>query len=292
MLDSLTLDQLRVFVAVVDTGSFSAASRRLARAQSAISHSMQGLEMALGVMLFERSGRLPSLTEAGQALLEDARSLLRATAGLQARAVDFTQGMEPELAIAVDPLFPIGSLIDSIRVVEKRFPGISIRLMTGVIGEPERRLRAGEASLAIYARDPSQSQDLVAQFLTRVKLLPVVAASHPLARHEGPIQREHLAGHTQLVISSDDSAGWSSNVMSQRLWRFADLHTRREFLLGGFGWCYMPEGMVRGDLDKGALKQIDVAEQPEDFFPLYAVHLQATRLGPGARALLEELTHP
>lgn len=289
MLDALTLDQLRVFVAVVDTGSFSGASRRLARVQSAISHSVQGLETALGVRLFERSGRLPELTEAGKALLADARALLRSASNLQSRAAGFTDGVEPELAIAVDPLFPIARLIDGIRDVERQFPGMAVRLVTGVIGEPERCLRAGEVSLAIHTYDPLRSKDLEVRFLTRVRLIPVVAAAHPLAGIDGPVLREHLAEHTQLVISSGDTGGWSSNLMSPRLWRFADLHTRHEFLQAGFGWCYMPEYMVEEPIRAGRLKQLAVQEKAEDYFPLYAVHLQATRLGPGAQALLQRL---
>lgn len=289
MLDALTLDQLRVFVAVVDTGSFSGASRRLARVQSAISHSVQGLETALGVKLFERSGRLPELTEAGEALLADARALLRSASNLQSRASGFAEGVEPELAIAVDPLFPIDRLIDGFRDVERQFPGMAIRLVTGVIGEPERHLRAGEVSLAIYTHDPLRSKDLEVRFLTRVRLIPVVAVTHPLARIEGAVLREHLAEHTQLVISTGDTNGWSSNLMSPRLWHFADLHTRREFLLAGFGWCYMPEYMVEEAIRDGLLKRLAVQEKAEDYFPLYAVHLQATRLGPGARALLQRL---
>ncbi len=289
MLDALTLDQLRVFVAVVDTGSFSGASRRLARVQSAISHSVQGLEAALGVKLFERSGRLPELTEPGEALLADARALLRSVSSLQSRAAGFADGVEPELAIAVDPLFPITTLIEAIRAVEQQFPGMAIRLVTGVIGEPERCLRAGEVSLAIYTHDPLRSKDLEVQFLTRVKLIPVVAASHALARISGPVLREQLAEYTQLAVSTGDSGGWSSNIMSPRIWRFADLYTRREFLLAGLGWCYMPECMVAEAICGGQLKRLAVQEKAEDFFPLYAVHLQATRLGPGGRALLQKL---
>ena len=76
MLDSLTLDQLRVLVAVAETGSFSAAARKLGRVQSAISQSVQSLENALGTTLFDRAGKVPKLNDAGQVILTDARRLL------------------------------------------------------------------------------------------------------------------------------------------------------------------------------------------------------------------------
>lgn len=77
MLPNPTLDQLQVFLTVAETGSFSAASRALNRAQSVVSYTIANLEAQLEVPLFERSGaRQPKLTEAGKAMLEDARRIL------------------------------------------------------------------------------------------------------------------------------------------------------------------------------------------------------------------------
>lgn len=60
MIGSLTLDQLRVLVTIADTGSFSAASRELRRAQSAISQAVANLEGLQGVELFDRQGHAPA----------------------------------------------------------------------------------------------------------------------------------------------------------------------------------------------------------------------------------------
>ena len=62
MIDSLTLDQLRVLIAVADEGSFSGAARRLGRVQSAISQAVQTLEATLELALFDRSAKKPVLT--------------------------------------------------------------------------------------------------------------------------------------------------------------------------------------------------------------------------------------
>ena len=71
MLDSLTLDQMRMLTAVADEGSFSAAARRLGRVQSAVSQGIQAMETSLGLTLFDRSQRTPALTESGQAIVAD-----------------------------------------------------------------------------------------------------------------------------------------------------------------------------------------------------------------------------
>ena len=86
MIDPLTLDQMRALVVVAEAGSFSAAARRLGRVQSAISQSIQAMETTLGVTLFDRSTRTPTLTEAGQAIVRDARTVLEGAKSLRAHA--------------------------------------------------------------------------------------------------------------------------------------------------------------------------------------------------------------
>src|SRR5215475_10801854 len=97
MLDRLTLDQLRVLVAVVEAGSFSAAARRLGRVQSAVSQTVQALELTLGIALFERNGKTPRLNDAGKVILRDARGLLAGAETLRARAESIVANVEPEL---------------------------------------------------------------------------------------------------------------------------------------------------------------------------------------------------
>ena len=69
MIDPLTLDHLRVLVAIAELGSFSAAARRLQRVQSAISQSVRSLEAALAIRIFDRARKYPVLTPAGAALV-------------------------------------------------------------------------------------------------------------------------------------------------------------------------------------------------------------------------------
>src|SRR5881392_4162580 len=110
MLDAVTLDQLRTFIAAVDEGSFSAASRKLRRAQSVVSQTLANLEAQLGVKLFDRAARYPRLTEAGRSLLADARAVADNIDGFKARARAMREGLEPELSVAMDVLYPMEAL--------------------------------------------------------------------------------------------------------------------------------------------------------------------------------------
>src|ERR1700751_4070682 len=110
MLDAITLDQLRTFIAAVDEGSFSAAGRKLRRAQSVVSQSLGNLETQLGVKLFDRSSRYPRLTEEGRSLLADAGSVADDIDGFKARARAMREGLEPELAVSMDVMYPMAAL--------------------------------------------------------------------------------------------------------------------------------------------------------------------------------------
>ncbi len=123
---SLTLDQLRVLVTVAEVGSFSAAGRRLGRAQSAISQAVATLEGVHGVVLFDRSGFRPVLTQAGRVLAAQARTVLAGAARFEAMAATTREGVEPELAIAIDPLAPTDAFIDSLHALRAAFPSLSV----------------------------------------------------------------------------------------------------------------------------------------------------------------------
>src|SRR6476660_3530318 len=95
-----TFDQLRVFLAVVDVGSFAGAARQLNRATSVISYTVTNLEAQLGIVLFERdSTRRPQLTGEGRALLAEARNVALGFNRLRAKAKGLLQGLESEVHI-------------------------------------------------------------------------------------------------------------------------------------------------------------------------------------------------
>ena len=103
---------------------------------------------------------------------------------------------------------------------------------------------------------------------------PVVAAGHPLAALPQPLEREALEPHVQLVLTDRTplTQNLSGGIVSRHIWRFADLATRLDFLLAGFGWCNMPSHMVADHVAAGRLKKLEIANQEEIALPLYVVH--------------------
>jgi len=289
MIEPLTLDQLRVLVAVAEAGSFSAAARQLRRVQSAVSQRIQALEDTLQLELFDRSGKWPKLTEAGQAVVSDARQLLRGAEALRSRAGSMVDGLEPALSLAIDPLFPSDILMDALHAVEGAFPGLPLTLFTETFGGSEHRLRNRTAHLAIYSLEATGSTDLNAEFLTNVEMLPVVSAGHPLAARGAQLSRADLAEHVQLALTEGVSEGWSRGVVGDRIWQFADVYTRQIFLLGGFGWCNAPQHLVEPQIVEGSLVRLNIKEQPGFTLPLHLVHLQDAPPRRAARFLIEQV---
>jgi len=291
MFDPLTLDQMRVLVAVAEAGSFSAAARRLGRVQSAISQTVQTMEATLGIELFDRSARTPVPTDAGAAIVKDARAMLDGARALRARAQSMAEDVEPELTLAVDALFPMPLLMMSLNALRGEFPKLPATVFTEALGGAEQRLREGAARMAIYSLPAGPPRDLNAEFLTRIALIPVVAADHPLARAEAPIAREALEPHVQLVLTDRTSLtqNTQAGVVGRHIWRFADLATRLEFLIAGFGWCNMPLHMVEGPIAAGRLKRLVIADHVPAELPIYAVHERGRALGRASRWLVGDL---
>ncbi len=292
MIGSLSLDQLRVLVTIADTGGFSAAGRKLGRAQSAISQAIATLESNQGIALFDRHGHRPQLTDAGRVLVDQARLVLASAARFEAVAAGTRQGLEPELALAIDPLVPTAPLIESLRALSEMFPNLPVSFSTEGLGGSLRRLRSGSAALAICLMLPSVPEDIAAYPLLRIAMQPVVAPGHPLASLRRSATRSDLEPHVQLVLSDPvDPGGATYGLSSARLWRFVDLGRRFDFLLAGFGWCRMPGHLVAAPLAEARLVPLQIEDDPTpgERLVIYAAHRRDRALGPAGRWLLETL---
>jgi len=293
MLDGVSLDQLRAFIASVDEGSFSAASRKLHRAQSVVSELVSSLEGQIGVSLFDRSGRYPVLTPEGAVLLADARAIASGVDGMKARAKGMASGLEPELSVVVDVLFPIGAMTEAAKEFRGKFPGTPLRLFVEALGAAYQPVLDGVAGLGIVGSLPIQPPDLAAERLIGVAMVMVAAHDHPLAQIKGTIPKSELANHVQLVLTdrSSLSKGREFGVLSPSTWRLADLFAKHAFLLNGLGWGGMPMHAVKDDIATGKLVELSIEDIPPGglVLPMSAVYPIAAPPGPAGRWLIERM---
>ena len=293
MLDGVSFDQLRTFIASVDEGSFSAAGRKLRRAQSVVSDLISGLEAQMGVKLFDRSARYPKLTPAGIALLADARGIVAGVDFMKARAKGMSSGLEPELSVVVDVLFPIGAMAECANEFRKQFPGTPLRLFVEALGAGYQRVLDGTVSVGVVAAFPNAPPSLSGEHLVGVTMVMVAARDHPLASFKGSIPKSELAKHVQLVLTdrSNLSAGIDFGVMSSSTWRLTDLFAKHAFLLHGLGWGGMPVHAVQRDLAEGGLVELSIEDLPPGgvVVPMSAVYPTSAPPGPAGRWLIERL---
>src|SRR5881392_2728297 len=254
MLDGVTLDQLRTFIAAAEQGSFSAAGRKLRRAQSAVSQTLANLEIQLGVTLFDRSARYPVLTEDGRALLQDARAVADHMDSLKARAKTLREGLEPELSLVIDVMYPMSELTAAVAAFRENFPHTPLRLAVEALGA-------------------------------------VIEPKHPLASHKGVIPQSTLNQHVQLVLTdrSTLTKGQNYGVFSQNVWRLADMGARHAFLRAGFGFGHMPRFMVEDDIKSGKLRvvRVQMPSNVRPLMPMRAVYRKDAPPGPAGRWLIK-----
>lgn len=283
-----SLDQLRLFLAVVDHGSFGGAARASGRAVSAVSYGIAQIEAQLGVTLFEREGsRRPVLTEAGKGLLVEARSVADAADALMAKARSLHAGLESTLSLVVDVMVPGEATARVLRDFRVMFPTTALRLQVEALGAVAACLLDGEADLAVGGPVLIDLPELERQTIGAVELVPVAAPGHPLAGPEIPPGESRR--HLQLVLTDRSrlSQGREFSVLSPQTWRLADLGAKHELLRQGIGWGNMPRHMVREDLADGTLALLDLPERPGATYPLNALWRRDRRLGPAASWLID-----
>src|SRR3979490_393585 len=154
MLGGVTLHQLRTFIAAVDEGSFSAAGRKLRRAQSVVSQTLANLEAQLGVKLFNRSARYPQLTEEGRSLLVDARSVADNVDGFKARARAMREGLEPELSVVVGGRLPMEALPGAATHSPKTYSHTPLRLYVEALGGVIKPVLDRDCSIGVIGSPP------------------------------------------------------------------------------------------------------------------------------------------
>ena len=287
-----TFDQIAVFLAIVEAGSFAGAARKLGRATSVVSYAIANLEAQLGVTLFARGGtRTPQLTEAGKAILSDSRGIAIALDALLAKARGLTAGLEAEVALTVDVMWPAKKLVKALEEFQGRFPTVALRLRVEALGAVTRDVLEGATVFGV-----SGPLELASDLLARgpagsVKLVAVAAPSHPLANLGVPVSAAMARDHIQLGLTdrSQLTAGRDFGVVSVTSGRLADLGAKHALLLAGLGWGNMPKPMVNDDLKRGRRVVLEIETAAEMLYPFHTVQRSDKPPGPAASWLMERL---
>ena len=283
-----TLDQLRIFIAVAEHGSFGGAAKAMGRAVSAVSYGIAQLEPGLALTLFEREGsRRPVLTAAGDGLLAEARGVADGVDALLAKARSLHAGQEPSLTLVVDVMVPGEVTAHVLGEFRRMFPTCALTLRIEGLGAVAACVIEGGSYLAIGGPVIGDQPELERQAVGEIELIPVASPSHPLA--QAGIAPGESRRHLQLVLTdrSPLTEGREFSVLSPLTWRLGDLGAKHSLLKEGLGWGNMPRAMVAADLASGALVELDLPEKPGVHYALNALWRRDTRLGPAASWLVD-----
>jgi DNA-binding transcriptional LysR family regulator len=286
-----TFDQLRIFLTIVDTGSFAAAGRKLNRAVSVISYGIANLETQLGLTLFDREGtKKPQLTVAGRALLAEVRSISHGIDGLRAKVKGLLDGLEAEVNLAVDVMLPAERLGKVLRAFAKEFPTVQLRLHAEALGAITAMVLDRQAVIGLSGPLFAGVEGIESMAAGSVPMVPVAAPDHPLGRMEAILPG---AGrdYTQLVLTdrSRFTEGQDFSVSSPKTWRLADLGAKHALLREGIGWGNMPLPMIQPDLVAGTLVRLAMPDHSGGTYRFAGIWRRDTPPGPAASWLLEQL---
>ncbi|MEA9976240.1 MULTISPECIES: LysR family transcriptional regulator [unclassified Pseudomonas] len=280
------LEQIRLFVSVAEQRSFSAVARDMKRAQSAVSSAIALLEADLGVSLFDRSsGRQPRLTEAGGALLEEARELLRQCDRLDGRALALMRGQEARLRLAHDEAMPYQPVLDSLEALAERFPTLEMQLASGAQGDVARKLVERRADLGLLFHHEQMSEALERRALGSVEMVTVCAVGHPLAS-ELRVSRQLLGRHRQLLIAPQQSGYPGGEQISAQVWRADSFYVMAELLMRGLGWAWLPRHVVQYPAYQNLMVEL-ISDWTPPALVVEMVWRRDEPLGPAARWLAD-----
>lgn len=173
------LRQLRYFVAVAEELHFGRAAERVGIAQPPLTQQIQKLESLMGCRLFRR-GRRTELTEAGVALLEEARRILPQVEHAVERTRRAGRGESGELRLGAPPSIMLSALPAVIRKYRERFPAVQLTLRELSTSAIEEALGRGEIDLG-FLRETRPALPLVPKILFEEELVAVLPAKHPLS---------------------------------------------------------------------------------------------------------------
>ena len=281
----ISIEQWTALVSVVESGSYAKASERLHKSQSTLTYAIQKVERLLQVKLFEIRGRKAVLTPTGQLLYRRGKTLVDDAERLERAAGELAKGWETEIRLAVDILFPTWLLVECMGAFAAERPETRVELYETVLSGTDDMLLARSVDFVITS---SIQQGFIGDVLMSVHAVCVAAPSHPLQHLGRPATLDDLRRHRHLLIRDSGiqrarSGGW----LNEQRWTVSHKATSIHALGLGYGYAWLPDEWIRGELERGALVPVPLREGAEREGTLYLVFADRDATGPGALRLAE-----
>lgn len=281
-----TLEQWAVLRAVIDAGGFVQAAEMLNRSASSISYAVARLHDGIGVELIVIEGRKARLTPTGRTLLTEVTPLIDGLLHIENRARTISVGVEAEITIVIDSLFPRGSLFAALCDLERDFPETVVNLRRVPRLTPERAA-ARPFDLAVMLWDAEAPAN---EWMIDIELVAVARPDHPLARSEGAVSVASLMRHRAATIAGGPASSHRTDAtFAVRQWYANSVEDALDMIGRGLCWGWLPAPLVAEDLASGRLQRLHLAGDPERDMRLCLVLADRAMAGPATRALADRL---
>jgi DNA-binding transcriptional LysR family regulator len=254
-MDGVSFDQLKVFLAACELGSFSAAARKVGKVQSVVSTQIQNMELDLDLQLFDRTGKYPKPTDAARSLIPMARQVLAQANRFQQAASSYQFGEESQLSIIFEELVMPDRLNDLLAGLADQFPFTQLTSMTGVDDEIINKVATGDVDFAFIAGHDTYPDEVDFINLGQQRVLMLASEDHPLVTRKVASLNE-AANYRQIITASATSLKrWQ---LSSQVWTCDSLLQTLELASKGVGWANAPYEQARPFLKCGKLVELNL----------------------------------
>jgi len=273
------LNGLEAIEAVVRYGGFARAAQHLHKVQSAVSHQVRKIEQQLGVRVFNRDGYRVHLTPAGEVILAEGRRLLAQAEHVRSIARQFSQEWEPSLAIIVDGILPLEPTLAAMKTLAAAHVPTRIQVKVEFLRGVQSRFEIENGDLMLVT-DYAASPYLHEEPLPAMDCVLCAGRSHALAKAKR-VSLAQLQDHVELSVQhSSEEQGYDRHLFGcERAFFLSSHHTKKEALLMGVGFGWMPLYLVHSELKSGALREVKYQGGSWYRFTPRLVHRADRRLG-------------
>jgi len=284
----MTLDALRCFCALVETGSFRAAAEQVHRSQPAISQQMKSLERELGHALFDRRTAQP--TPLGEMAYGRAREILLAVETLAREAGDFDESVGHELRVGTSDTTAMYVLPPCVRQFAEAMPHTRLVLVNRSSEAIAEQVLRGDLDLGIVTL-PCRKTELEEQELFRQRLVLVTPQNHPLAQsRRAPLTA--LVHEPLLLIDAQTRTGAllrdyfrQEGFIAQVVLDSGSFEVIKRYVAEGVGLSFLPEAVIAQE-DSG-LTAVEIPGLP--MVPIGVIRRRGAYRSKAERAFLEVL---
>ena len=286
-------EALTAFAEAATLGSFSAAARKLGKSQSTVSSAIANLEVDLGLTLFDRSSRKPTLTEQGRVVLGKVQEILAASDRLDRSASQLGGGLEAKLSVVWSDTYQSDRFEDMLSAFEQRFPDLEFECLIAEHGDLVSLVQTGRAHIGVVAAQGLYPPDVgSATIAEQSEITLFVASTHPLARMKD-ITPDLLANFRELRLATylePADQAMQATPLARRAWLAPSYLMLLEMAVLGFGWAAIPRWMVTR-FAVGSLQELAARGWPRRV-PVDAVWSRQRPLGRAGTWLLQEMLAP